>query len=71
MAHGFQHLKIGDRVTRLLAGTIPQPLRVVEVREDRIVCGGGWEFDRETGAEIDDDLGWGPHFTGSYLRRAE
>ena len=56
-------------VTRLLAGTIPVELRVSEITDDRIVCG-GWEFDKATGAEIDDDLGWGPppKMTGSYIK---
>jgi hypothetical protein len=42
-------------------------LRVTTVTEDRVICG-PWEFDRETGAEIDDFLGWGPTVTGSYIR---
>jgi hypothetical protein len=32
------------------------------------VCVGGWEFDRETGAEVDEELGWGPGgVTGLYI----
>lgn len=66
----FGHVQIGDSVTRLLAGTIPMSLKVVHVTEDRIITGGGWEFDRATGAEIDDDLDWGPppKSTGSFLK---
>jgi hypothetical protein len=64
-------LKVGDAVTRLFGGTSPaasMELRVTKITEDRIICG-GWEFDRATGAEIDDDLGWGPppRETGSFL----
>lgn len=75
-------LKPGDFVTRLLANTIPVPMRVVRV-DDIVVCctqrdipsevalrrGLIWTFDKETGAEIDDDLGWGPAHgvTGSQL----
>lgn len=60
--------KVGDTVLRMLAGSIPCELRVSEVTDERIICG-GWEFDRMTGAEIDDDLGWGPppKMTGSFL----
>lgn len=64
-------IKVGQFVTRMIAGTIPMELRVTEITEDRIYCG-GWEFDRATGAEIDDDLGWGPPpkypHTGSFIR---
>mgnify|MGYP001572383740 CR=1 FL=1 len=61
-------LTIGDVVTRWLAGTLPMLLRVTEVRADRIVCG-AWEFDPACGAEIDEDIGWGPPpgQTGSFI----
>jgi hypothetical protein len=59
-------LKVGDPVHRFL-GPIPMPLQVSRVTETRIHCG-PWEFDRATGAEIDEDLGWGPALTGSYIR---
>jgi len=62
----------GDIVTRLLAGTIPMDLRVTAVDARFIYCGpvgSGWKFDRSSGAEVDEELGWGPQFgtTGSYL----
>ena len=62
-------IKAGDMVTRWLAGTIPMELRVSAVTDDRIICG-GWEFDKKTGAEIDEDLGWGPppKMTGSFIK---
>ena len=64
----FTHLKVGDTVTRMLAGTIPQQLKVTEVKETSVICE-LWEFDRASGAEIDDYLQWGPKYgiTGSFL----
>lgn len=52
----FRDIKTGDTVTRLLAGVIPMELRVTAVTEDRIICGGGWEFSRDTGVEIDKEI---------------
>lgn len=59
---------VGQYVTRLLAGSIPMTLRVTGITDDRILCG-EYEFDRKTGAEIGDFLGWGPppKMTGSYI----
>lgn len=67
----FENIKIGDPVIRLLAGTVPMKLLVTEMTEDTVVCG-WWTFDRATGAEIDEDLGWGatPLHTGSYIKLA-
>ncbi len=62
----LQALKPGDQVHRFL-GPVPILLKVSRVTKDRIVCG-AWEFDRATGAEIDEDLGWGPGETGSWIR---
>ena len=64
-------VKAGDTVIRNLAG-IEMPMQVTEVTGDRIKCG-GWEFCRLTGAEIDDDLGWGPQagHTGSFIKAAQ
>jgi len=61
-------MKIEATVTRMLAGTIPMELTVTELTDDIITCG-AWTFCRHTGAEIDEDLGWGPPplRTGSYL----
>jgi hypothetical protein len=57
----------------MLAGTIPLELLVTEVTDTKIICGGGWEFDKATGAEIDDLLNWGPPplMTGSFLKPPE
>jgi hypothetical protein len=66
----FRDIKIGDTVKRMLAGSIPMKLRVIEITEDRIITGGGWEFSRNNGAEIDEDLGWDERHTGSVLTLA-
>ena len=36
---------------------------------DQLITWSAWQFDRATGAEIDEELGWGPPplITGSYL----
>ena len=64
-------MQVGDMITRWLAGTIPMELRITAITDDRIICG-DYEFDKATGAEIDEFLGWGPppkfHMTGSYIR---
>jgi predicted nucleotidyltransferase len=60
-------IKIGDKVTRMLAGAIPMQLTVTNISEDFIYCG-EWKFDRETGAEIDEVLGWTKTNSGSYIR---
>lgn len=62
----FQSVKEGDTVLRMLCG-IPMPLKVSKVTDKLIICG-SWEFDRNTGAEIDDELGWNNFHTGSVLR---
>lgn len=66
-------VKVGDVVQRTIMGMGGQPkpfmkLRVTEVTDDKIVCG-LWEFDKAGGAEIDEDLGWGPKHgvTGTFL----
>lgn len=63
----FEHVKPGDTVTRMLAGAVAMQLKVQAVTDTIIDC--GWTFDRKTGAEIDEDLDWGPppKMTGSYL----
>ena len=69
------HWYVGQEVTRWLAGTLPQKMIVLKIENGRIYCGSpeypgaDWEFDPDTGAEIDDDLGFGPppKITGSYI----
>ena len=65
----FYAVQAGFRVHRLMAGSIPMTLTVTEVTERLIVCGGGWTFDRRTGIEIDEELGWGLDYgiSGSQL----
>ncbi len=65
-------LKVGDIVTRWIGGEIPMPMRVDKIVGSVIECG-AWTFDLATGAEIDEDLGWGapPLMTGSYIVAGE
>jgi hypothetical protein len=63
----LSELKIGDPVTRMLAGTVPMNLKVTAIDENIITCG-WWTFNRATGGEVDADLGWdGVSYTGSML----
>ena len=60
-------LQVGDTVTRMLAGVVPMVLRVTAMDDKLITCG-AWTFDRATGGEVDEDLGWdGVNHTGSVL----
>ncbi len=60
-------VQVGDTVIRYLSSQkIPMYLLVTEVTNDRIVCG-DWEFDRLTGHEIDEFLGWDVGHTGSWI----
>jgi hypothetical protein len=65
---GVESLRVGDVVVSMLAGTLPMKLQVSDITEQVIVCS-AWQFDRATGAEIDEELGWGPPplMTGSYI----
>ena len=69
VAKKLSELEPGDKLHRWLAGcSTPMPLTVKIITVNRIVCFGGWEFDRATGAEVDEELGWGPGgVTGSYI----
>lgn len=62
-------VKEGEFINRYLGGIDkPMSLKVTEVTDSRIICG-PWQFDKLTGAEIDEELGWGPlSGTGSYIR---
>ena len=51
----FRHFKKGDKVRRMLVGEIPSDLTITEVKDDLIICG-SWQFDRDTGIEVDDDI---------------
>jgi len=76
----LESLKAGDKVSRYMDGKkLFMRMIVREVKEKSLICDalelngtifrGGWEFDKRTGAEIDDDLGWGPppKSTGTYI----
>lgn len=72
----FSHVKVGDVVERLLAGIIPMNLEVTKVDDTLIYCAtpagnDAWTFDRKTGIEVDEELGFGPDkgISGSYLTR--
>ena len=69
MISGFRDIKVGDVVTRMLAGQIPMQLRVTDIDDNFIYCGGpeGWKFDKKTCMEVDEELGWGNDGSGSYL----
>lgn len=67
----FRRVRPGDTVIRLV-GDVPVPLRVTAVDERFIYCGpptSGWKFDKSTGVEVDEELGWGPDLgvSGSWL----
>lgn len=59
----------GQKVMRYLSSArIPMPLIVTKVHEGLVWCG-PWTFDDETGAEEDEELGWGRSqgITGSWI----
>lgn len=64
---GFNKIKIGDTVTRILAGGVPMQIKVSAIDDTLIHCG-PWKFSRKNGAEIDEELGWSEKQTGSYLK---
>jgi len=63
-------MKVGDVITRMLAGKVPHELKITELTDTLITCG-PWTFDRASGAEIDEFLNWGPppKITGSFIKR--
>jgi len=58
-------MDIGDKVTRIIAG-MPMYLEITAIDDQFIYCG-DWKFDKFTGAEIDEELGWNNSSTGSYI----
>jgi hypothetical protein len=72
-----KEIKVGDVVTRMLAGSIPLKVIVGQIKDGIIKVGSedgeisweeGWSFKQTTLCEIDEDLGWdGETVTGSYL----
>lgn len=67
-------IKVGDRIGRQFGGEggALMWLTVTDV-DDKVIYCNLWMFDRETGAEIDHDLHWGPEYgrTGSYIVRVQ
>lgn len=69
----FSDVKVGDTVIRMLAGLMEMEMLVTEVDDRLIHCSkdgvNGWTFDRKTGVEEDELLGWGvaSMLTGSFL----
>lgn len=59
-ASSFAYLQPGDTAIRLLAGRIPTEITIKTVTDDLIISDCGWEFDRTTGFEIDEELGFTP-----------
>ena len=59
-------IKIGDTITRTISESIDMSLPVTNITEDKIVCG-DYEFDRETGMEIDELLGWDKYNSGTRI----
>jgi hypothetical protein len=67
---GISSVKVGDAVERFMGSDeLLMKLKVTAVTENTIVCG-AWTFDKATGGEIDEDLGWDGFNTGSLIRRA-
>lgn len=50
----YNSIKAGDVIERMLAFAVPVYLVVQKVEGNIIDC--GWEFDRNTGLEIDEDI---------------
>lgn len=61
-------VQVGEIVCRYSNGVLLMALTVSEITEDRIICG-PWTFDRSTGAEINEQLRWGPDNTFSYIQK--
>ncbi len=59
-------VQVGDPVLRIMCGCNGMRLTITEIAGDRVKCG-SWEFDRLTGAEIDEDMDWGPNSSGSFI----
>ena len=67
----LKYVKVGDTVRRQIADSakLEMELKVTNVTDNTIECG-PWVFDRVTGAEIDEELHWGPSYgqTGSMIQ---
>lgn len=66
----LSNLKINDKVIRMFSGNVKMPMIVTKITDTQIHCG-LWQFDKNTGGEIDLELGWdGITTTGSILKDA-
>ena len=77
----FANVKVGDKLTRMLAGTIAVEVIVLRVEKDAFYVGNpeinrweeGWKFDKEYGCEIDERFNSGPPLkypaTISFIKR--
>lgn len=63
----LQNLRVGDKVIRLLAGTLPMHLIITKILPNKIVCG-DYEFCRDCGVEQDEYLEWNCSHSGSYIK---
>lgn len=62
----MHEISVGDVIIREIAGHY-MPLIVTAITPERIIAG-HYEFDRTTGGEIDEELGWdGKKLTGSVI----
>ena len=72
-------IEIGDKLTRMLGGTLPMEVIVGSITEDTFRVGSadgkithdeGWIFCSRTGYEIDHRLKWGPQYgtSGSFIK---
>ena len=73
MSVSIMDIEVGDKIGRQMGSDGPiMWLTVTEVDETTIYCN-LWQFDRATGAEIDDELQWGPEYgrSGSFIVRVQ
>ena len=61
---------VGDKITRMIGNTVPMTVTITAITPNFIeVNNGAWLFHKDTGGEVDTDLGWdGVTITGSILR---
>jgi hypothetical protein len=63
----MRHIKVGTDVDRCLAGGAHFMVLRVTAVDDRLIHCGAWKFDRDTGGEVDAQLGWNGRNTGTYI----
>lgn len=60
-------VKVGEQVTRIMGAGGPSMKLGVTAIDDELVHCGPWKFSKETGLEVDEELGWNARSSGSYL----